>query len=88
MKHCINNLNIFRPTIIAENGNISESDYNSLDYDNTSTIFIHKVRILICLVKLLEDYILIYCLINQAIIKHQIHIYQSKIKNIFNFLEY
>jgi len=45
MKHLIDNLNTFRPTIIAENENISATDYNSLDYDNTSTIFIHKVRL-------------------------------------------
>ncbi|XP_060858327.1 uncharacterized protein LOC132935729 [Metopolophium dirhodum] len=35
-------ISVLMPTIIAENGNISESDYNSLGYDNTSTIFIHK----------------------------------------------
>jgi hypothetical protein len=38
-----NNINVFRLIVIAENENITINKYKSLDYDNSSALFMHQV---------------------------------------------
>lgn len=39
-----NNINFFRPTVVAENENITINEYKPLDYGNSSALFMHQVR--------------------------------------------